>query len=281
MTQSFFINPARKRKLVVFGAKNPRRRRKGKNPPTRVSFPAHTETLFRVGKTGRWGALKRKKKAGSRRKGVTPKHLKKYLFKKRRSSPVSKESSMKRKKSRRARRARSHRRNPVPLGLNPRRRRSRRGKFTARKRSGGFRRNPGVISKLGLPPVKEMAFLAAGAIAARIAVPRVLLMLPMLSGNGYVRAVSRVALVSVASLIAQKALGANARGFIYGAIANQLPEAVNDVAAQFGVKLGLEEPENELSMYTMSLGAIEDRSGPDLGIYTDPNALSADEVPVG
>lgn len=283
MTQSFFINPARRRKLVVFGGANPRRRRRGKNPPTRVSFPAHTETLFRVGKTGRWGHLKRKKRSGGRKKGVTPKHLKKYLFKKRRSSPASKESSMKRKKSRRARRARSHRRNPVPLGLNPRRRRrSRRGAFVARKRRGGFRRNPGVISKLGLPPVKEMAFLAAGAIAARIAVPRVLLMLPMLSGNGYVRAVSRVGLVGVASLLAQKALGSNARGFIYGAIANQLPEAVNDVAAQFGVKLGLEEPENELSMYTMSLGQIEDRSAPEgVGIYTDQNALNADEVPVG
>jgi hypothetical protein len=127
-----------------------------------------------------------------------------------------------------------------------------------------------------------MGFLAAGAIAARIAVPRVLLMLPMLSTNGYVRAVSRVAIVGAASMLAQKALGSNARGFIYGAIANQLPEAINDVAAQFGVKLGLEEPENELSMYTMSMGQIEDRSAPEaLGIYTDPNALNADEVPVG
>jgi hypothetical protein len=276
--EPFLVNPPKRRRLMVFGA-NPRRRKR-RNPPTRVSFPAHTETLFRVSKTGRWGKLKSRKKRSSSRKGRVPPHLKKYLFKKRRSVPASKESPMKRKRSRRSRRARSHRRNPfIPLGANPRRRRrSRKGSF-ARRRS--FRRNPGVISKLGLPPVREMAFLAAGAVAARMLVPRALLMLPMLSANGYVRAVSRVAIVGVASLLAQKALGANARTFIYGAVANQLPEAVNDVASQFGVKLGLEEPENELSLYTMSAGDDGAREIP-LGIYTDPNALSAgEEVPVG
>ncbi len=289
--QSFFINPltARRRKLVAFGFRsNPRRRKKRKNPPTGVHFPAHDETLFRVGKTGRWG---RKKRKGAR-KGVTPPHLKKFLFKKRRKSPAHKGGSVmaRRKKShRRAARShrRKHRKNPfqVALGANPRRRRSSRRHARnphRRARRHSFMRNPLSLSKLGLPPFKEMAWLTVGALAARVGVPRVIAALPILNKNGYTRALSRVGITAAASLVAQKVLKGNAKTFIYGVVANQLPEAVNDVASEMGFHLGLEDGENNLSLYTNSMPAgLPIHSDGGMGVYTGVAGVDEYEVPLG
>lgn len=270
--ETFFINPLtpRRRKLVAFGLRNPRRKKRRKNPPTSVHFPSHDETLFRVASTGRWGRKKRKKA--------------KTFSRKRRATPVQGGHIMARK-HKKVRRARSHRRkmrkNPfqVPLGSNPRRRRRHsRNPFRRARRS--YRRNPLTLSKLGFPPFKEVAWLTVGALAARIGVPRAIAALPILNKNGYVRALSRVGLSALASLVASKALKGNAKPFIYGVIANQMPEAVNDVAAQMGVSLGLEEGENNLALYTSSQPAGLLGADGDMGTYT---GLEADDfsVPLG
>lgn len=265
--EPFLKNPPKRRRLVAFGFRgrslNPKRRKKKKNPPTSVFFPAHKSTLFRVGKTGRWGSKRRK--SSVRRKKLS-------LHKRRAVPALKKESPMKRshRKSRRAksvRRRRSRKHNPF-VAVN--RRRSRRSR----------RSNPILrMGKLGLPPVREIAWLSAGAIAARMLVPRALTMLPMLSSNGYIRAASRVAIAAVASLLAGKVLKGNAKPFIYGVLANQVPEAINDVAAQAGFKLGLEDAENDLSLGTYYGNANRPAlAEPEVGMYT---GMESQEVEVG
>lgn len=270
--EPFLKNPpsrSAQRRLVAFGFRgrslNPKRRRrksrKGKNPPTAVFFPAHKSTLFRVAKSGRWGHKRKKAKS---------------LHRKRRASPALKESPMKRSHRKKTRRAKSHRRrrqNPVAVVNRKRSRRSRRS----------YRRNPLIsMGKLGLPPVREIVWLSAGAIAARMLVPRALTMLPMLSANGYIRGASRVAIAAVASLLAGKVLKGNAKPFIYGVLANQVPEAVNDVAAQAGIKLGLEEAENELSLGTYYGNANRPAlAAPGVGMYTGMEEAELGEVEVG
>ena len=131
------------------------------------------------------------------------------------------------------------------------------------------RSNPLRLPKLGLPPMKEVAFLTVGAIAARMLVPKVLTMVPSLSANGYLRAASRVGISAVASLLAGKILKGNAKPFIYGVIASQFPEAVNDVATQAGFNLGMSDGENMLSLGTYYGNANRPAlAAPELGIYT-------------
>jgi hypothetical protein len=117
--------------------------------------------------------------------------------------------------------------------------------------------------------MREIVWLSAGAVAARMLVPRALTLLPVLSSNGYIRAASRVAISAVASLLAGKVLKGNAKPFIYGVLANQMPEAINDIAAQAGFKLGMEDAENELSLGTYY--GNDNRSAlaqPEVGMYT-------------
>ena len=102
--------------------------------------------------------------------------------------------------------------------------------------------------------MKEMLWLSLGAVGAQMGVPKIITLaasaLPIVGTNGYVRGATRVAIAAAASILARKVLKENAKPFIYGVLANQIPQAVNDIAAQAGFALGLEEPENQLSMYT-------------------------------
>jgi hypothetical protein len=137
------------------------------------------------------------------------------------------------------------------------------------------------ISKLGLPPIKEVMWLTVGAISARMLVPRALVMFPMLSTNGYIRAASRVGIAAVASLLAGKVLKGNAKPFIYGVLANQIPEAVNDIAAQAGFKLGLEDAENQLALGTYWGNETRPAlASPEVGMYTGVG-LEDSEVVIG
>lgn len=165
-----------------------------------------------------------------------------------------------RKKTRRAKSSRRRRHSNPFVAVSRRRRSHRRSR----------RSNPIVsVAKLGLPPVKEIMWLTAGAVSARMLVPRALTMLPVLSTNGYIRGASRIVISAAASFLAGKFLKGNAKPFIYGVLANQIPEAVNDVAAQAGFKLGMEDAENELSLGTYF--GNENRpqlAAPEIGMYT-------------
>lgn len=187
--------------------------------------------------------------------------------------------------ARRKRRSSRRRRNPVVLGANPRRRRSR-----------GRRRNPVVLGAnprrrhvrrhrrhsnplnigraLPLPGLKEVAFLGAGAVVAGAGIPRVLIMVPFLSKNPYVRAASRVGLLAVLGVVAKKVLKENSKPFIYGAVASQIVPVANDVLGNFGVKLGLaEDAENELELYTEEAPALIDNQ-PGTELYTEAEETS-------
>lgn len=286
MLEPFLVNPPRRRRkknpgrLLAFGL-NPRRKRRAKklspiltdvgesvyraafkrrkkrrNPLTRVHFPSHTETLFRASSSGKWGRKRKKRRAVPAHKGVTSMRHRR----KRKKNPVILGANPRRRRRVSARRRRSfRRRNPIPLGLNPRRRRS------FRRRSNPFLPS---VSKLGLPPVKEMAWLAGGAVAARALVPRAMTALPILTKNPIVRGLSRLGIVAAAALLAKKALGQNARAFVYGALANQLPESLNDFLSLAGIKLS--DGNAELELYTLSQGeAVEEMEyQPGMGLYT-------------
>lgn len=184
---------------------------------------------------------------------------------KRRRNPVVLGANPRRK----SRRGRAHRRqNPMILGANPRRRRH-------------FRRHNPVLStaRIGLPPLSEILTLTGGALIARAGIPRVLVAVPFLSKNPIVRAFSRVGLVLAGGFLAKKALGDKAKVFVYGALANQLPEAVNDVLSLAGIKLS--DGNQDLELYTMSGGPEEIEAGEEeVSLYTvsdgdqEPIALS-------
>ena len=138
------------------------------------------------------------------------------------------------------------------------------------------------IGKLGLPPMKEVLWLSVGAISARMGIPRLLTMFPVLASNGYIRAASRVGIAAAASMLARKVLKENSKAFIYGVLANQIPEAVNDIAAQAGFSLGMEDAENQLSMYTYSSPQLPAGGGTGMGMFTaSPLGLGDQEVTVG
>ena len=239
--------------------------RREANPLTRVHFPAHTETLMRKKVSGKWG---RKKARKNPRKGVTPPWLKKFLFKKghgKRKRVLSRRTPAKGASPMRHRR--KHRRNPVVLG-NPRRKHRR----SARRnpvvlgnphRRRHYSRNPKFISKLGLPPMKEVLFLGLGAYAGRIAIPQILARVAFLNSNPIIRGISRLGMVLAIGALSKPVLKQNAKMFTYGLLANQLPESVNDFLSLTGMKLA--DGNAELEMYTMP--AIPAPAG-GLGLYT-------------
>lgn len=167
-------------------------------------------------------------------------------------NPVVLGNPRKRRASRRRAR-RSFRRNPVVLG-NPRRHRR------------SYRRNPAIVSKLGLPPVREILFLGVGAFAGRILIPNVLARVPFLTSNPIIRAVSRLGLIAVAGYAAKMVLKQNARMFTYGILANQAPEIVNDVLALTGTKLS--DGNSELELYTSPSGYLPAAPASGLSLYT-------------
>lgn len=205
--------------------------------------------------------------------------------KKRRATPAQRSNPMRKKRNRRGqftrrnpvvlgnprrKRSRSRRRNPVVLG-NPRRRHRRNpivlGNPHRRHRRHSYRRNPAIISKLGLPPAREILFLGLGAFAGRVLVPNVLARVPFLNSNPVIRAVSRLALVAVSGYAAKMVLKQNARMFTYGVLANQVPEVVNDLLSMTGMKLS--DGNDDLGLYTgrdpyQSLPA----AAPGLSLYT-------------
>ena len=281
----YLTNPSRRRKLVAFGFRgrslNPkaRRTRKKKNPPVSVFFPSHKSTLFRVSRTGRWGKKKRHAFA------LRMKAARKAHAAKRRASPaldrsIHKGVTQMARHRKHHRRAKSHRRkNPIMLGANPRR--SHRRSNPIRRHRGHYRSNP---LKLGLPPMKEVLWLSLGAVGAQMGVPKIITLaagaLPIVGTNGYVRGATRVVIAAAASILARKVLKENAKPFIYGVLANQIPQAVNDIAAQAGFSLGLEEPENQLSMYTYSSPQLPNGAGRPMGMYT-ATPLGEEDVTVG
>lgn len=162
---------------------------------------------------------------------------------KRRKNPMVLGNPRRRRHSARRRVSRPHRKNPYTLSNpmvlgNPRRRHSRRS----------YRRNPISVAKLGLPPAREMLYLGLGAFAGRLAVPFVLAKIPMLSANPVVRAVSRLGIVAAAGIAAKMVFKQNARMFVYGVLANQAPEIVNDLLSMTGTKLA--DGNQELELYT-------------------------------
>lgn len=244
----FLTNPPRK--MLAYGL-NPKRkrhhRRKKKNPLERVHFPPHDSTLFRRKESGKWGHKKRR--ANPAKKGVA--HMAK-----------------KAKRHKKVRRVHRKARAKNPMVVFHRRRHVARRRFA----------NPfalgKITSRIGLPPMKEIAFLGLGAVSANLGVSRALTALPpIFSTHPLARAASRLALVAAAGFVAQKALGKNERSkaFLYGALANQVPLALNDVLSLTGVKLS--DGEEELSLYTLSGGSYapqigEGTSNPTVGLYT-------------
>lgn len=254
--EPFLVNPpvrrrSPRRSLIAFGL-NPRRRRARRNPFTRKLkiLKSGKIAAFYPARLPLTNPLKRKKR--SRTKGRVPPQLRAFLFKKgtksqgdspmrhrrkSRKNPVVLGNPRRRRHSARRNPRRRHRRNPFVLG-NPHRRRTRRS----------YRRNPAIISKLGLPPAKEVIFLGLGAFAGRVLVPNVLARVPFLSSNPIIRAVSRLGLVAIAGYAAKMVMKQNARMFTYGLLANQVPEVVNDVLSMTGAKLS--DGNQELELYT-------------------------------
>lgn len=263
------------------------------NPPSRARRP-----LLAFGLNPR-----RKKKRGGPKKGITPAHLKKFLFKKGRKSLKKKRraipaqvqekelQTMKAKRNRRGRfvrRSKSHRRNPIVLGSNPRRKRRssrrrrnpivlganprrRRSSFRRSRRS--YRRNPNIVRKFGLPSVSTMLWLGAGAFTGRLVIPQVLARLPILSANPVIRGVSRLALVAVGGFAAKMALGSKAENFTLGLLANQVPEVVNDFLSLTGVKLADGNSEldyNQVPGMGFYTAPTQEQTG--LSLYTDEGA---------
>ena len=154
----------------------------------------------------------------------------------------------------------------IVVSLNPKSRR----RNSIRRFSYG--RNPlAIVQKIGLPPVKEIALLGVGAVAAEAGIARALTMLPpIFSTHPIARAVSRLALVAAAGFAAQKILSReNAKAVLYGALANQAPKIVNDVLSLTGVKLS--DGEDDLALYTLSAGEPQIGQGenqPTVGMYT-------------
>lgn len=166
--------------------------------------------------------------------------------KRRRKNPMVLGNPKRRRHARRnAKSHRKHRRNPFVLG-NPYVLGNPRGRSSRRRRS--YSRNPFSVAKLGLPPAREILYLGLGAFAGRLAVPLVLAKVPMLSTNPLVRAASRLGLVAVAGIAAKMVFKQNARMFVYGVLANQAPEIVNDVLSMTGMKLS--DGNQELELYT-------------------------------
>lgn len=163
---------------------------------------------------------------------------------KRRKNPMVLGNPRRRRHAKRA--SRRHRRNPYVLGNpmvlgNPRRHKRARRHYS---------RNPLSVAKLGLPPMKEVLYLGLGAFAGRLAVPFVLAKVPMLSANPIVRAISRLGIVAAAGMAARIVFKQNARMFVYGVLANQAPEIVNDLLSMTGTKLA--DGNQELELYTGS-----------------------------
>lgn len=239
--EPFLVNPPRR--LLAYGL-NPRRKKK--NPPVRVHFPSHDETLFRVSKTGRWGRKKRKKLSP----GGTSARAK------RRASPAHKGAEpmrktrkvrrVKRVKARRAVSKRRHsvrrRRNPIILGANPPRR-------MIRRRS--YRRNPLSLSGWGLPSLKYVGAVTAGAVASSLVTARLLGFLPAaFTTNPIPRAASRLAVGVFGGMAIKKFLKSDTAATAWLAV--QMPKVADDLLSLAGVKLS--DGEAELALYTLSGG---------------------------
>ncbi len=258
--EPFLVNPPRR--LLAYGL-NPRRKKK-KNPPTRVHFPPHDETLFRVAKTGRWG--KKRKKSVS----------------KRRASPAQKGAEPMRKKTRKVRRVKvskarravskrrsyRRRRNPIILGANPPRR-------IMRRRS-SYTRNP--LSLSGLPTLKYLGAVTAGAVASNLIVARGLSFLPAaLTSNPIPRAATRLAVGVFGGMLIKKFMKSDTAATAWLAV--QMPKVMDDILSVAGVKLS--DGEAEFALYTLSGG----ESGGELPAPSDAGmnlyTLSEEGVTIG
>lgn len=271
--EPFLVNPPRR--MLAYGLNPPRRRRKSKNPPAPVHIGAHNEVFWRDAGTGRFE--KWPKHYGKKGK------IRRHKSKKRRASPAPKRSVkmakrrvMRRVKAvsvRRGHKGRfvSRRRNPVILGLNPRRRMIRR-----------YRRNPAFLSKLRIPSLQELGGLALGAVGSKMLIARVLGMLPpVFTGSPIARAASRLGLSVLAAGGLRQFGGAKFDTAATAALAVQLPEVVNDLLSLAGVKLS--DGEAELALYTLSGGEAPEQitasaPQPTMDLYT---LSEADGVPVG
>jgi hypothetical protein len=237
------------------------------NPPIRRKAGGRRRSLLAFGLNPRRKKVRAKRrKRGGPKKGVVPPQLRAFLFKsghrrkgatmkrrKHKKNPVVLGNPRRRKHSRRS--SRSHRRrNPFVLGANPRRRSHRR-----------YSRNPLSMSKLGLPSMKDVLFLGAGAFAGRIGIPQVLARVPMLNQNAVVRGFSRLGLVAAAGFLASKILKQNGKMFTIGLLANQVPEVLNDFLSLTGIKLA--DGNDELGFYTGG-GYLPPAPAKGMGMYT-------------
>lgn len=234
MLEPFLVNPPiRRRKLVVFGANHPKKRRRN-NPFLGKGFMAQKP----AGASPKLKSVMQKASV-FRKAGLSAKSALKKAW---RLNPMSKH--------------RKKRRNPVVLGSNPRRRKSYKRRnpvvLGSNPRRRSFRRfNPiGPLKALPLPTVKNMLALGAGSLAAGFVVPRVLIMVPFLGQKPIVRALSRIAIVAGLGFAAKKVAPAQAVVFTYGAVANQFNPTINDLLSAANVQFQLGDMgEEEVQMY--------------------------------
>lgn len=197
---------------------------------------------------------KRKKKSSKKSKRLFRRRSSKMARRKRsRKNPVILGSNPRRKRH-------SRRRNPVVLGSNPRRRGRRH-----------YRSNPGILSKIQMPSMSHLGWLAVGAVGASTLTPMTFRMFPITASRPWIRILTRVGVVALISTAAKMAKLKQHSVIRDGAIVAQVIPVTNEVLGMFNAPMRLSQDSgdeiDQISMFT------EDQNQ-DMSLYTEEPQIS-------